>query len=129
MKSRSILVVDDDAVILDTISRLLEEEGHDVTTAGSVSEGLDCLQRDTFDVVLSDILLGDEKGLEIIAAAAKQNPRPRIIAMSGGGDGQRSSEWLQRALSLGAATSLMKPFGQRGLLNALRGGQARRGAK
>lgn len=107
----SILIVDDEADIRDSLEAILREEDYAVSTAGTVAEAL-VLTRDTdFAAVLLDIWLPDGDGLDLLPQirGSKDNPRPNapeVIMISGHG----TIEAAVRATKLGAFDFLEKPL-------------------
>src|SRR5687767_11657850 len=96
--TRSVLIVDDDAIVRETTAMVLEDEGHDVATASSGREALECLERRTVDVVLLDLGLPDASGLEILGAIHTRWPRVAVIVVTGAIDVQSAVD----AVKLGA---------------------------
>lgn len=99
-------MVDDDELVRDSYAQALAARGHDVTAA----EGRRALKLlgTGPDVLVVDILMPDVDGIELIVAAQKQTPVPRIIAISGGGKFS-ADHCLLLAQSLGATIALRKP--------------------
>jgi len=99
--SGRVLVVDDDAAVAALAAAIAEDAGHDVAVAASVDEALALAEERTFDVVLSDLVLGSRDGLDLADAFAAVRPGTRFVFMSGYGTlGVRSPE----------DPVLMKPF-------------------
>ena len=67
----SILVVDDDENILLVLRQSLEKEGYHVSTAKSAEEALNTLQRSFFHVVITDIMMGEMSGVELLMEIKK----------------------------------------------------------
>jgi DNA-binding response OmpR family regulator len=105
----SVLLVDDTPQLRTTIERLLKHAGHAVTTAANGAEALRELERGTFDVIVTDIVMPDMEGLELIRRVRKAQASLPIIAMSGGGRGS-VDDYLALASTFGAAKTLQKPF-------------------
>jgi CheY-like chemotaxis protein len=105
----SILVVDDNDQLRATIGRALKGAGHDVVLAANGKSAVALLPTVPYDLVLTDIVMPDMEGLELIRAVRKANPAARIIAMSGGGRGA-AEDYLTLAKNFGAAATLEKPF-------------------
>ena len=96
--SRKILVVDDEAAILQSLSGALRDDNFDVTTAGSGEAALACLEGAEFDVVLLDIWLPGMDGLEVLQRLKAAQPALAVIMMSGHG----TIETAVKATKLGA---------------------------
>jgi two-component system chemotaxis response regulator CheY len=108
--SLSILVVEDDPQLRHCIQMLLKRMPYVVAVAADADTAIQLLQDCSFDVVLTDMLIGERGGAEVIAAARMTQPNARIVAMSGGSTLFRPSYCLTQAISWGAAEPLMKPF-------------------
>ncbi len=112
-----ILVVEDDEDVRDVVCAMLESAGHTVTHAPHGSRGLRLLDDDV-DLVVTDLLMPEADGLEVIMAAARRGTRLPVIAISGGGR-VRAEDYLRTAARLGATTTLAKPFTREQLLSAV----------
>lgn len=102
-----ILVIDDDDALREVVTMALEQKGHRVTAAENGKVGMARFQAEPADIVLTDVLMPEQEGVETIMQLRKNHPALRIIAMSGGGP--RSAVYLQICARLGART-LAKPF-------------------
>jgi CheY-like chemotaxis protein len=105
----SVLLVDDAPELRRTIERLLANAGHEVTSAANGTAALRALEGGTFDVIVTDIVMPDMEGLELIRKVRKTYASLPIIAMSGGGRAG-AEDYLALASSFGAAKTLEKPF-------------------
>ena len=114
----SILVIDDDAFMRDMLVMLLERKNYDVMGAanGKVAENL-CHQY-MFDVVITDILMPVQEGLETIVMLKYFFPEIKVIAMTGGGN-TKPHIYLDIAKKLGAHITLEKPFKHADILSAV----------
>lgn len=104
-----ILLVDDEPLLRDSLTIALQRAGHTVTVAQNGAAALMLLAGKTFDVIVTDILMPDTDGLEMIIRIRKDSGNVRIIAMSGGGR-TRNMNMLEFATSFGADAVLAKPF-------------------
>lgn len=104
-----ILVVDDEAGIREIIAYALSLEGHVVHEATHGAEGLALLEREPVDLVILDIYMPTQDGLETLRVLRARRPDVKILAMSGGGQVGRF-EPLKIAEKLGADRVLEKPF-------------------
>jgi CheY-like chemotaxis protein len=120
MKPLSIMVVDDHAETRRALQLWLEAYGHTAVTAATGHEAMQHLADGKIDLVITDVLMPDGNGIELIAKIKKTRPHLRVLAISGGGPQATSSTCLHRAHSAGADALLLKPFKQDQLLNAMR---------
>lgn len=103
----SVLVVDDEPNVVSVIQEMLEEENYRLLPAYSVAEAKSILLRENINIVLTDLLLGDGSGAEILENVKKIHPDSQIIFMTG-------RPTIQNAIKLmknGACDYLAKPFG------------------
>ncbi|MEM1433034.1 MAG: response regulator [Pseudomonadota bacterium] len=105
----SILVIDDDEHVLEVISEMLRLEGHSVATAGDGRQAEREFDAKPFDLVITDIIMPEQEGLETISRFRHKNQHLPIIAISGGGRSGPDT-YLSMAEQIGANASLTKPF-------------------
>jgi CheY-like chemotaxis protein len=105
----SILVIDDDARIRMLLRRVLEKEGHSVEEAGNGALGCERQREAGFDLIITDIVMPDQEGVETIRLLRREFPRLPIVAISGGGG--QGIDYLAMAKRMGADRILAKPFG------------------
>jgi len=105
----SILVVDDEPMVRDGLKLALEMEGFHTTTASNGIEALKYIRSQKPHLVITDIIMPDSDGIEVICSVREQNPDIKIIAISGGGR-ISASDHLRVAQQLGANGILAKPF-------------------
>ncbi|MFM8414013.1 MAG: sigma-54-dependent transcriptional regulator [Planctomycetota bacterium] len=101
-----VLVVDNDIVHARTMGEGLGRLGHDVTVVGSGGEGARRIEQEVFDVVVTDLMMNDIGGLEILARAKRASPETEVIVVTG--HGTIPSAVL--AMQQGAFTYLQKPL-------------------
>jgi len=118
MKSCSILVIDDEPALREILSQVLTDAGHRVVGAGNGKEASKALTTGAFDVVLTDVIMPEKDGMQVISELRKKFPEVRIIAMSGGGHVPRD-QYLKIAKGLGAHAVLEKPFANQKLLDTV----------
>ena len=106
MTGRRVLVVDDDAEMSAMLARHLESEDMAVVAATGGREALKALTSQEFDVVITDLVMDDVGGLEVLAAATRCRPAPRVILMTAFGTLETAIE----AMRQGAYDYLTKPF-------------------
>jgi two-component system nitrogen regulation response regulator NtrX len=104
--AESILVVDDEPAILDSLSKILEDEGYEVTLAKSGAEALKVLSGDPHDLIMLDIWMPEMDGLDTLKRLREQWPRQQVVMMSGHG----SIETAVRSIKLGAYDYIEKPL-------------------
>ena len=109
MKSCSILVVDDEPELRDVIGRVLTDAGHRVTCAANGRDAIAKMSEQAFELVLTDVIMPEKDGMQVITEARRKHPGIRIVAMSGGGHIPRE-QYLKIATGLGAHAVLEKPF-------------------
>jgi CheY-like chemotaxis protein len=115
----SILIIDDDDSLRDSLRRILHKEGYTIMQASDGGRGLKQLERQPVDLILLDMFMPDKDGLETIGELRRTYPGIRIIAMSGGGF-KGTVDVLPVAKKLGVRRTLAKPFTREQLLDALR---------
>ncbi len=113
-----ILLVDDDDHVRRPVQMNLTRNGHEVVEARNGREAIDIYRRETFDVVITDLIMPEQEGLETIQQLRKHNPKVKIIAVSGGGR-LSANNYLQLAERLGAQRTLSKPFTTEELVRAI----------
>jgi len=104
--AESILIVDDEPAILSSVSKILEDEGYQVTVAKSGAEALKQMANEPPDLVLLDIWMPDMDGLETLKKIREQAPKFQVMMMSGHG----SIETAVKAIKLGAYDYIEKPL-------------------
>ena len=103
----SILLVDDESTTQDTLGMFLETEGYRVATVGSGKEALTRIESEEFDLIVTDVVMPDVSGLEVLERSRVLNPAAAVIVMTG----HASVEMAIEALRRGAWDYLQKPFG------------------
>ncbi len=114
----SILVIDDDAQVLNVVSEMLRLEGHAVDVAENGLRAMEKMHDRQFDLVITDLLMPDKEGLETIVDIRRNNRRLPILAISGGGR-IGPGDYLHTARCMGASATLAKPFGRQELLSTI----------
>ena len=103
---KRVLVVDDEPMIVSLLSTILREKGWDVTEAQSGSDGIDQLDRVRFDVILTDLVMPGESGIDLLRAAKEIHPDVEVILMTGYANADTAIE----AMRNGAFHYIMKPL-------------------
>lgn len=118
MASSRILVIDDEEDIRDVARLLLESAGYAVVCAEDGRAALREIERSPVDLVITDMLMPEMDGVELINEVRRRNPDQAVVAMSGGGHAPKES-YLQIAHLCGAQVLLPKPFNREQLLRAV----------
>jgi CheY-like chemotaxis protein len=113
-----ILLVDDDFDFRKMVRLQLERIGHSVVEAHNGKEAMDQWQKQPIDLVLTDLVMPDQEGLETIQKLSRARPGVKIVAMSAGVRGDSKTP-LRIADFLGAKCTLSKPFSHQELADAL----------
>ena len=113
-----ILVIDDDHLVRYALSKILSSNGYEVVTASDGRRGMVVLREEHPDVVITDIIMPEQEGIDTIIQIQRERPGVKIIAISGGGR-IRNIDFLDMAQSLGANEVLAKPFEVDELLSCL----------
>jgi sigma-B regulation protein RsbU (phosphoserine phosphatase) len=104
--AEKILVVDDEEGIRQDLSFILEDEGYEVTTASSGSEAMSHLEEQSFDIVITDLMMPAPDGMEILRKTKQEHPGTVVVMITGHGSEERAVE----AMHLGADDYFPKPF-------------------
>ena len=113
-----VLVADDDEQIRSLLSRMLEQEGHEVLLAADGFEASDLYRRELPDCVILDLYMPEKEGIETLLELRTDFPGIRIIVISGGG-GAFALDPLRTAKHMGAVSTLTKPIARAELVAAL----------
>jgi len=112
----TVLVVDDDTSVLDSLSDLLSGVGYRVVVAADAATALSLMDSEHPDLVLTDIYMERGDGYELIAALRRRPELVPVVAMSAGRAGY---DTLKAALHLGADAVIDKPFPAAGLVETI----------
>ena len=114
---RSILIVDDEDSVLQTLRMVFENEGYAVATASSGTEAIKVLNNGgAFDAVITDLNMESEDiGLEVARAAVKRRPKPAVVICTGFASMENSKE----SLRMGVDYMAHKPVELTDLISAL----------
>jgi len=108
-----ILLVEDEERVRSLLKEVLESAGYEIQEASSGKEALQRYAQSRPDLILTDIVMPDTEGIEMIIKIRKNDAKVKIIAMSGG-------DYLEMAKKLGADGTLTKPFSNQVLLDAVK---------
>mgnify|MGYP000843923203 CR=1 FL=1 len=114
-----ILVIEDIPAVVFSLRMVLEGQGHTVATAGDGAEGLDRLNREGFDVVVTDIWMPGKDGIAVIREGRALAPKTRFLAITGGSPNGTGGTDLPRHEDFGADRILFKPFERQELIGAI----------
>jgi two-component system chemotaxis response regulator CheY len=113
-----ILLVDDNVQLRELLAEALADAGHQVTQAGDGRAAIRLMRERSFAAVVSDMIMPEADGAEVMAALRGRQPRPRLVIISGGGSIE-PMRYLQMARVLGADEVLQKPFPPSRLIDLL----------
>lgn len=113
----TIMVVDDEAQMRKLVRLMLTGNGYAVVEASTGKEALKYLEEGDVDLLITDIVMPDMDGLELIQEAKKLRPVQKVLAVSGGGQ-IGESLYLKLAKKFGADGVLLKPFRKEDMLEA-----------
>ncbi len=103
---RKILVIDDDRGHAETLAEVIEKEGHECALAFNGTEGSSAVDRDNFDIIITDLVMNDLSGLEILRKAKEKSPDTEVLIVTG----YASEETAIEALDEGASDYIAKPL-------------------
>jgi two-component system, chemotaxis family, chemotaxis protein CheY len=115
-----VLIIDDDSSIRRVLRGALERAGHRVDEARNGAEGMQCYRSAPADLVITDLFMPDQDGIETIQELRDEFPDARILAISGGAVGTTTGT-LTDAMLFGANATLAKPFTMQQLTNTVAG--------
>lgn len=104
----TILVIDDADAICTSLQERLTIEGYQVYTAPDGRKGLQLYHDHSFDLVITDILMPELDGLEVVRTLRRLSTTLPIIVMSGGGN--HDLDFMMEAKEFGATRTISKPF-------------------
>ena len=113
-----ILIIDDEELVRSTIRKMLENVGHEIREAGSGIDGIRMFKEQPADVVITDIIMPDQEGIDTIIQLRSVDPDVKIIAVSGGGRVD-AKDYLAYARKFGASFALEKPFERKDIVDAV----------
>jgi DNA-binding NtrC family response regulator len=112
-----ILVIDDEAVVLESCRKILSSEGFEVTLVPTVDEALAAIEQGQFALLLIDIKMPERDGLYLMDVLRKRREQIPMLVMSG----YHTAETMEEARRRGAAAFIPKPFTPDELLSAVQG--------
>ena len=115
----TILIIDDEPLILEGLQQALELEGHKTYSATNGKEAVSLISAGLKpDLVITDIIMPEKDGIEVIWSIQEKIPETKIIAISGGGR-ISATDHLKIAEKLGANSVLTKPFSTEDLVTEI----------
>jgi CheY-like chemotaxis protein len=114
-----ILVVEDDVQFRQMLLDMLQQDGHQLASAGDGAQAIKLLATLRPDLIITDILMPGMDGVELIMALSKQDNATPMIAMSGGRRSITAEFNLDSAALLGVKSTLSKPFSRADLRAAI----------
>ena len=113
----TILIIDDEEIIRVLLRSALEAEGYEVTEAANGREGLELYRQTPTNLVITDIVMPELNGLDMLLELTREFLHAKVIAISGAGE---EKNVLDVAKLLGARQTFQKPFSIPHLLGAVR---------
>ena len=117
--SFSVLIVDDDEPLRETLRRMVESVGYDVHCAEDARTAIDSVNSRVPDIIITDIYMPAGDGFELLNWLRNNGIRTPVIAMSGSTSGTGEYDQLSVAEHLGAAAVIDKPFRQSKLVETI----------
>lgn len=114
-----ILVIEDVPSVMFSLRMVLEGQGHTVVTASDGTEGLGRLNREEFDVVVTDIWMPGKDGAAVIREGRAAAPKTRFLAITGGSPNGTTGTGHLPQENFGADHILFKPFERQELIGAI----------
>lgn len=113
-----ILLVEDDELVRDMLTQVLQRASHEVIAAANGEEATEYLQKESPDIMVTDIIMPKKSGISLISEVRTRHPALEIIAISGGGRLDPAG-YLDLSENLGASVSFEKPIDNTALLMAI----------
>ncbi len=111
-----VLVIDDEAIVRVSCERVLKPEGYDVVVTSRGDEAIELLEKENFDIVLTDLKMPDMDGLEVLKTIKQKWPDIQVIIITGYG----TISTAVQAIKLGAYEYIEKPFTPEDILKVVR---------
>ncbi|WP_448205919.1 response regulator [Azospirillum sp. sgz302134] len=105
-----VLVVEDSAAVRLAVTEVIARAGHTVVEAENGRVAIDLLEHERFDLIVTDVLMPEADGVEVIKAVRVRSPGTRVVAMSGGAPNLPAGYALKMAEMFAADAVLYKPF-------------------
>jgi DNA-binding NtrC family response regulator len=114
----TILLVEDDDLVRDMLTQILERASHKVIGVANGEEATECLKKSQPDIMVTDLIMPKKSGITLISEVKNRHPELEIISISGGGRLDPTG-YLDLSESLGASVSFEKPIDNTALLMAI----------
>jgi len=115
MEKKKVIVIDDEQIVLDSVSAMLTDEDYEVDTSLKSREGLDWAIERPYDIVLTDIRMPDIGGLRVLRDVKRVKPSLPVVIITG----YATVQLAVQATKLGASEIVEKPFEPEELLKAI----------
>jgi DNA-binding NtrC family response regulator len=116
MGTKKVLVIDDEQIVLDSVSRILKDESFEVEVTQSGRQGLEWALNRDYDIVLTDLRMPEIGGMRVLRDIKRANPSQPVVIITGFGTVKSAVQ----ATKLGAAEYLEKPFSPHELVKTVR---------
>ncbi len=124
MSKGRVLVIDDEAIVRISCQRVLTPEGYDVVVTSRGDEAIELLEKEQFDVVLTDLKMPDMDGIEVLKTIKQRWPEIQVIIITGYG----TISTAVQAIKLGAFEYIEKPFTPEDILDVVNRGMEKKQA-
>ncbi len=115
-KAPKVLVAEDEKVLRLMMAKLLQISGYKVYTCSDGLQALELIGKESFDLIVTDMMMPGANGMEVLRATRRRQPRTKVIIITG----TPSSETLLEAKREGAYAYLRKPFQLKHFLSVLK---------
>jgi len=105
-----VLIVDDEKHVRDMLMKMIEPGGYKVVEVGSGAEACNVCKEMSVDLIITDMVMPEKNGIDLIMEVKKKHPDISVIAISGGGGITGRYDYLEIAKLLGVKNILKKPF-------------------
>lgn len=106
----SILIVDDEDSVRNLVREMLSRDEYTLYEARNGEEAVSCFRQNPVDLIITDLVMPEKSGIDLIMQLKNDNARVKIVAISGGGGITGRFDYLPIAKLLGAKSIIRKPF-------------------
>jgi|WetSurSiteA1Bulk_404760.scaffolds.fasta_scaffold03328_3 DNA-binding NtrC family response regulator len=106
MITEKILVIDDESTVCDSVKKILSRKGYDVEKTVDANEAIERIKKEKFDIVITDLMMPDVSGMELLELVKKYYPDIDVLVITG----YATIESAVQATKLGATDFIQKPF-------------------